>query len=153
MKVVLLSKESLKKAVKIADEVIRQGGVVVCPTDTVYGLLADAANKKAVVKVFLIKGRKQGKPFPIFVKNIAMAKTLAKVSSVQEKYMKKVWPGKVTLVLKSRGKLQKETGSEKYIGLRIPKYKLVREILKKTNLSLGELDLYLWYLETGKVLK
>ena len=84
MKVVVVSKENSKKAVQIALDVLKQGGVVVCPTDTVYGLLADATSKKAVLKVFLIKGRGKGKPFPIFVNNIAMAKRLAKVRPLQK---------------------------------------------------------------------
>lgn len=136
MKVVLLSKENSKKAAEIASNVIKKGGVVACSTDTVYGLLADATNKKAVSKVFAIKGREPRKPLPIFVKDIAMAKRLAKVRPLQERYMRKMWPGKVTLVLKSRGKLQKETGTKEYIGLRIPKHKLVQEILREIKIPL-----------------
>lgn len=113
-----------------------KGKVLVVPTDTVYGLLADATNKKAVQKVFLVKGREKGKPVPIFVKDIAMAKTFARVSSLQEKYIRKVWPGKVTVVLKSRGKLSKETGTNSSVGLRIPKHRFVQAILHKVRLPL-----------------
>jgi len=136
MKIVVLSRKSFKTAVTIAVDVLEKDGVLVCPTDTVYGLLADATNKKSVLKVFLIKGREQGKPLPIFVKDIAMAKTLARVSPLQEKHMRKVWPGKVTLVLKSKGKLPKETGTSEFIGLRIPKRKFIQKILEKTKIPL-----------------
>lgn len=136
MKVALLSKKSFKTAVTTALNILQKDGVLVCPTDTVYGLLVDATSKKSVLKVFLIKGRERGKPLPIFVKDIAMVKTLARVSPLQEKHMKKVWPGKVTLVLKSRGKLPKETGTSKFIGLRIPKHKFVQAILKEIKIPL-----------------
>ena len=136
MKVILLSKKSFKKEIKIALNILQNGGVIVCPTDTVYGLLANATNRKAVQKVFVIKKRKEKKPLPIFVKDIAMAKTLAKTSFLQEKYMKKVWPGKTTLVLKSKGVLPKETGTKEYIGMRIVKHKFIQAILKEINTPL-----------------
>ncbi|MCH7828841.1 threonylcarbamoyl-AMP synthase [Patescibacteria group bacterium] len=129
----LLSQQDFPRVVKKATAALLKGKVLVCPTDTVYGLLADATSRKAVQKVFLVKGREKGKPLPIFVKDIAMAKTLAKVSFLQEKYMRRVWPGKVTLVLKSRGKLPRETGTAERIGLRIPKYAFVQQLL--ANLS------------------
>ena len=128
-----LSQQDFPRVVQKAATALLKGKVLVCPTDTVYGLLADATSKKAVQKVFLVKGREKGKPLPIFVKDIAMAKTLAKVSPLKEKYMKKVWPGKVTLVLKSRGVLPRETGTAQRIGLRIPKHTFVQQLLKKVN--------------------
>ena len=115
---------------------LQKGKIVACPTDTVYGLVADATDERAVRKVFLIKGRKKMKPLPIFVSSIAMAKKLAKVGSVQEKFLHKVWPGKVTLVLESRGLLAKETGTHASIGLRIPKHKLVQLLLQKVKTPL-----------------
>jgi len=136
MKVALLSRKSFQTAVTIAVKVLERGGVLVCPTDTVYGLLADATNKKAVQKIFSIKGREKSKPLPIFVKDIAMARTLAKISLKQEKHMRKVWPGKVTLVLKSKGVLPKETGTKEDIGIRIPKHTFLQAILRKAKIPL-----------------
>tara|TARA_Y100000310_G_scaffold344704_1_gene458906 strand:+ start:6270 stop:6860 length:591 start_codon:yes stop_codon:yes gene_type:complete len=128
-----VSLQNKHEIAKNAAAFLKKGKVLVFPTDTVYGLVADATNRKAVQKIFQIKGRKQGKPLPIFVNSITMAKTLAKVSSLQEKYMRKVWPGKVTLVLESKGVLPKETGTAKSIGLRIPKHELLQAILKKAR--------------------
>ena len=130
MKIISVATEN---SVQEASKALLKGKVLVCPTDTVYGLLADATSKKAVGKVFKIKGRKEGKPLPIFVKDIAMAKTLAKVSFLQEKYMKKVWSGKVTLVLESKGMLPRETGTAERIGLRIPKHWFVQAVLKEVK--------------------
>ena len=74
MEIVKVSLENLKKVVKIVIKSIKKDEVLVCPTDTVYGLLADATNKKVVEKVFKIKKRSKGKPILIFVKDLKMAK-------------------------------------------------------------------------------
>ncbi len=112
---------------------IKKGKVLVCPTDTVYGLISDATNKAAVKKLFQIKKRKMNKPLPIFVKDIKMAKKLAHINKEQEKFLKKVWPGKVTVVLKRKNHYQLYRINQKTIGLRIPKHKLISWLLKKTN--------------------
>jgi len=79
---------------KIIDQTVeelKKGKVIVCPTDTVYGLIADATNKKAVEKIFKIKKRPKNKPLPIFVRDLKMAKKLAEIDKNQEKFLKKVW--------------------------------------------------------------
>lgn len=150
MQVWKLSLENIEEMAERAAGAVQKGKILACPTDTVYGLIADAANKKAVKKVLLIKGRKETKPLPIFVKDVAMAQHLARFQTSQKNFLKKVWPGKVTVVLKSRAILPKETGTSQTIGLRIPKHKLTQLILQKaktpltgtsTNLS-GEPPLY-----------
>lgn len=101
---------------------LKKGKVLVCPTDTVYGLLADATNKRAVQRVYQIKKRITGKPVPLFVKDIHMAKSLVHVSREQEHFLEKVWPGKVTVVLRAKTK-----GT---IGLRIPKHPFIATLHK-----------------------
>jgi len=105
--------------------------MVVFPTDTVYGLLADAQSKEAVKRGFQVKGREKGKPLPVFVKDIAMAKRFAHVSKEQEKFLKNVWPGKVTVILKSRKKLPKVLELHGRVALRIPNYELLSLLLEK----------------------
>ena len=113
---------------------IKQGEVMVCPADTVYGLLADATNKKAVKKLLKIKKRNTQKPIPIFVKDLKTAKKLALINKNQEKFLKKVWPGKVTVVLKRKGKLPGVLfRNKKTIGLRIPDYKIINQLLLIIN--------------------
>ena len=136
-----VSPKNLDEILKKAMKVIRQGGVIVCPTDTVYGLIADAKNKKAVKKIFKIKKRKEEKPIPIFVRDLKMAKSLVLINKFQEKLLKKVWPGKVTVLLKAK-KLTKKIfpksiiSSENKIGLRIPNYKFLNILLEKLNFPL-----------------
>lgn len=136
MKIVKVSSKNLSEAVKI----IQKGGIVIFPTDTVYGLIADAKNKTAVKKIFKIKERSFKKPLPVFIKDLKAAKGLAKINKNQEKILKKFWPGKITVILKARStKFPKGIISkDKKIGLRIPDYKSLRLLLRKINYPLAE---------------
>lgn len=118
---------------------IKKGEVIICPTDTIYGLIVDAQNKKAVKKVFKIKKRKKQKALPIFVKDVKMAERLALINEEQKFFLKKVWPGKTTVILKRRrscGLPEILFGGAETVGLRIPKYRLVNILTKETNLPL-----------------
>ena len=124
------SPEAVGKAV----ERLKRGEVVVCPTDTVYGLLADATNEEAVKKVFEIKERNRKKAIPVFVKDIAAAKKYAKMDGETEMILQEIWPGKITVALtrKKNSDLSKSVyANKKTVGLRIPNYKIVNDILEK----------------------
>jgi L-threonylcarbamoyladenylate synthase len=86
-------------AVRKAAAFIRGGGTAVFPTETVYGLGADALNAKAVARIFEIKKRPRFDPLIVHVASIRQAKTLARVSPKAEALMKRFWPGPLTLVL------------------------------------------------------
>lgn len=130
--VLKLKTKNLKEIVKTAVKAIQDGKVIICPTDTVYGLICDATNKKAVAKLFIIKKRAKKKPVPIFVKDIKMAKELAEIDKGKEKFLKKVWPGKTTVILRRKKAGIKLYGvDERTIGLRIPKYKLINQLLSE----------------------
>ena len=130
MEILRLNQKNLKEIVGQAAGLIKKGKVIVCPTDTVYGLVADASSKKAVGKVFRIKKRKKEKPVPVFVKDLKAAKRLAEISKEKEEFLKKVWPGKVTVVLE-RKQAKLYGVDKKTVALRIPKYKLVNELLEE----------------------
>jgi tRNA threonylcarbamoyl adenosine modification protein (Sua5/YciO/YrdC/YwlC family) len=124
-----------EKINKIVEE-LKKGKIIVFPTDTVYGLVADASNKKAVDKVFKIKQREKTKKLPIFIENFETARKIAKISKNQEKFLKKVWPGKTTVIFKKRPGLKIYGTEEKTIALRIPDYKLINVLLEKTKIPL-----------------
>ncbi len=114
-------------------EAIESGGVVAAPTDTVYGLLADATNEEAVENVIHIKGREEGKGMPIFIASIEEAEKIALVDEHQKNILQKVWPGKVTAILpiKKNTKIAQNTlSNNNTIALRIPYHPLILEILK-----------------------
>jgi L-threonylcarbamoyladenylate synthase len=120
-----------KDYLEIAIEAIQAGQVLVCPTDTVYGLICDATNEKAVEKIFAIKKRDKNKPLPIFVKDIEMAKELAEINAEQEEFLKKSWPGKVTVVLKLKPQnlnYRIYGVAEETIALRIPDYQVISHL-------------------------
>ena len=79
---------------------LKCGDVIVFPTETVYGLGADALNPAAVEKVFQLKGRNPDTPIPIIVADQAMLKDLVEeIPSIARKLMERFWPGPLTLVL------------------------------------------------------
>src|SRR3990167_5100092 len=86
MKVIRPSASAAAKATAL----LKKGGVVICQTDTVYGFLADATNKKAVDKIYKIKKRPKSKPLPVFVKDFKMARELAEIDGHQAKILKKL---------------------------------------------------------------
>lgn len=96
---------------------LRQGMVLACPTDTVYGLICLASNKKAVEKIYKIKKRPKSKLLPIFVKDIKMAKKIVKINPIQEKFLKKVWPGAVTVVIEKKKSALRVPGNKFLINL------------------------------------
>lgn len=133
-------KLEIENVILIAD-LLKKGKVVILPTDTVYGLVCDATDKKAVEKIFKIKKRQKVKPLPIFVKDMVMAKKIAEINKKQENFLRKNWPGKVTVVLKSKAQNQKSKIygiDEKTIALRIPKYKFINLLFEKINFPLSQ---------------
>jgi len=126
------------KIIKIVAKLIQDGKVIVCPTDTVYGLICDATNEKTIKRLFRIKKRSIKKPIPVFVKDIKMTKKFVYIDKKQEDFLKKVWPGKVTVTLKAKKKLPKGVvSSENKIGLRIPKYKLINQLFSTISRPLS----------------
>ncbi|RLC35447.1 MAG: threonylcarbamoyl-AMP synthase [Candidatus Nealsonbacteria bacterium] len=117
--------EIIKPNLGKAAMAIKEGKVLVCPTDTVYGLICDAGNKKALERLYKIKKRSRKKPIPIFVGSIRMAKKLARISGEQEEFLRKVWPGKMTVVLE-----RKKGGT---VGLRVPNYAFVLNLIGRVN--------------------
>ncbi|MFH1714163.1 MAG: L-threonylcarbamoyladenylate synthase [Candidatus Nealsonbacteria bacterium] len=129
-----LENEKIRKLIKS----LKEGKVVVCPTDTVYGLICKADDKKALRKIISIKKRSLLKPIPIFVGSLSMAKKLSFLNKKQEVFLKKVWPGATTAVLKAKKSIPFITTREKTIGLRMPDYNLILSLIKYLKYPLAE---------------
>jgi L-threonylcarbamoyladenylate synthase len=120
-----------KNVIEKTVEVLQQGGLVVFPSDTVYGLLVDAYNEKAVRKLIAFKNRPPGKPISVFVDWDFLC-DLVLVSEKQKELLKNILPGPFTVVLKSKGKACPLLESEKKtLGVRIPDYQPVNSLVKK----------------------
>lgn len=138
MKIIKINfKKPDKKIIEEAVEIIKKGGAVVIPTDTVYGLTANALNEKAVKRLFLIKKRPLNKPFSVFVKDFEMAKKLACIDSKTEKILRKFWPGQITFILKKKKIIPDFlTTDKKTIGLRIPDCLIIKDLFDFLNFPL-----------------
>lgn len=82
--------------------VLRRGGVVAFPTDTLYALGADAGADAAVARVYAVKGREGGRPLPLFVDGLETAERVALLNDAARRLAARFWPGALTLVLPRR---------------------------------------------------
>lgn len=113
-------------------EVLQKGGLVIMPTETVYGAFVDATNEKAVERLNKYKKRPFGKPYSVAVSDQEMAEKYVFLNKVAKNLYKNFLPGPLTIVSKSKGKVAKGVESEeKTLGIRIPNYPFVLEVIKK----------------------
>jgi L-threonylcarbamoyladenylate synthase len=126
-----------KKIIEETVKVIKKGGAVIVPTDTVYGLTVNVLNEKAVRRLFLIKKRPFNKPFSVFVKDFKMAEKLACIGGKKEKILRKFWPGQITFILKKKEIFPNFlTANKKTIGLRIPDCLIIKNLFNFLNFPL-----------------
>ena len=118
--------------VRRAAEILRAGGLVAFPTETVYGLGADASNAQAVARLYAVKGRPAD--HPVIVHFACAGDAFAWARDVPEEatiLTKKFWPGPLTVILKRSDKAQDFiTGGQDNVGLRVPSHPVARELLK-----------------------
>ncbi|MBI4802455.1 MAG: threonylcarbamoyl-AMP synthase [Elusimicrobia bacterium] len=121
-------------AVKKAAAFIRKGGTAVFPTETVYGLGADALNPEAAAKIFEIKKRPAFDPLIVHVASVKQAKMLAFVTPKAEALMKRFWPGPLTLVLpKKRIVPDIVTAGLDTVALRMPANPVALDLIKRAG--------------------
>lgn len=131
-----IRKENPENAlVKQAAIIIQEGGLVAFPTETVYGLGADALNAKAVEKIFEAKGRPANKGLIAHIADIKDVYKLAKeVPKEAELLMKKFWPGPLTIVLKKSKIVPDVTsGGMDTIAIRMPAHKVALALIKEAK--------------------
>ena len=92
----------MKKEIAKALAVLRRGGVIVFPTETAYGLGADATNARAVANIFIIKGRSGRKQIPLIVGSFAMAERFFRFTKEERALARTFWPGPLTILLRPR---------------------------------------------------
>ena len=116
-----------------AVSVLRAGGLVAFPTETVYGLGADAANAGAVGKIFAAKGRPSTHPVIVHLADAAqLAVWAVDIPEAARSLARKFWPGPLTLILKrARGVGDAVTGGQDTVGLRVPSHPVARQLLAR----------------------
>lgn len=120
---------------KQASEVIQNGGIVAFPTETVYGLGADAWNPTAILKVFEAKGRPSDNPLIVHVNSENDIHDFAMdIPDKAHLLIEEFWPGPLTLVLKKRPEvLDAVTAGLETVALRMPDHKIARELIQLTG--------------------
>ncbi len=118
-------------AIDMAAQIIKGGGLVAFPTETVYGIAADAFNAKAVQKLFKLKKRPLVDPLIVHVADFEQVEKVCKISKKAEKLMAKFWPGPLTLVLpKRRTVLDIVTAKNPKVAVRMPKNDIARNLIR-----------------------
>ena len=127
-----------ERGIKTAYDSIKKGGIVVFPTDTVYGIGCDPYNKVAINKIYKIKGRDKTKQLPVLAYSKKEIKDIADFDKNSEKFADKFWPGPLTLILKVKDKkIQESLGLEEKIAVRVPNHPCVLALLKECKLLVG----------------
>jgi len=126
-------------SVKEAAEILRQGGIVAIPTETVYGLAGNAFNETAVAKIFAVKERPFFDPLIAHIAEIEELETLAAEIPKNAKLLaEKYWPGPLTLVLPKKENVPNlTTGGLSTVAVRMPKNQISRDIIKLAGFPLA----------------
>lgn len=140
MKILKINPHDLRSSVDAINQavrIIKMGGTIIYPTDTVYGIGCDATNAEAIGRLFKIKKRPKTKAVPILARDMEMVKKLAWFDKKVENVLNKIWPGAVTVVLKKRNVLPDIVSAGKpTVGIRIPDFKLVHYLMELTAVPL-----------------
>jgi L-threonylcarbamoyladenylate synthase len=134
MKIVEPSTENVRRAA----EILRNGGLVIMPTETVYGVAADMTNKEAVRKVFEVKGRPADNPLIVHIATHDQIPALvSQWNEHADALARRFWPGPLTLVArKSDHVLPEVTGGLDTVALRMPSHPVARMLLQTTGVPL-----------------
>jgi len=133
------TQELFQKAVRRAAELLRGGEVVALPTETVYGLAANALDEKAVAKIFSIKGRPAHNPIIVHAASHAMAKGCVSVwPELADKLAKAFWPGPLTLVLPRAKQIPDlVTAGGATVGVRWPGHPFMQAVIRECGFPLA----------------
>jgi len=132
VEVLNLKKEAEEKVIRETIAVLKNGGLVIYPTETCYGIAADATNSGAVEKLLTYKGDRRGKPISVAVTNRAMASRYVIINATATNLYQKFLPGPLTVVSASLGKVVPALESVGHtLGIRIPNQPLVRKLIRR----------------------
>lgn len=115
-----------------AVDILKNGGVIIYPTDTVYGIGCDIFNKEALERIFLIKNDSSSKLFSFVCSGLKDIAKYAKVSDYAYRTMKHLLPGPYTFILPAAREVPKKLWSKrKTVGIRVPNHSITLEIVKQ----------------------
>jgi len=131
--------ELFDRAVAAAAAVLRRGGLVALPTETVYGLACNALNPDAVAEIFRVKGRPSNNPIIVHVSDVEMARQcVAEWPVVADRLASAFWPGPLTLVLRRSGIIPDiVTAGGRTIGIRQPAHPIIQAVIRACGFPLA----------------
>jgi L-threonylcarbamoyladenylate synthase len=134
-----ITDENKNEILHTAANVIQEGGLVVFPTETVYGLGADAFNEEAVKKIFSAKGRPSDNPIIVHISNPAQLQDLVKnVSAIEQKLIDSFWPGPLTIIFKKKDSISTiVSGGLSTVAVRMPSHPIARELILKAGVPIA----------------
>ena len=130
-----LNLEELKEPAKI----IKDGGIVIFPTETVYGIGTNGFNEESVRKIYELKKRDFNKPISLLVSNMEMVKTVAEnITNLERALMEQFWPGPFTIILKKK-KIVPDilTANGDTVGVRMPSGIIAKQLIEYAGVPIA----------------
>jgi len=138
-KLIVKSVKESKEQISRAAEIIKSGGLVAMPTETVYGLAANALNEQAVSKIFLAKGRPQDNPLIVHISDISMINNLVtNIPEIAQKCITKFWPGPFTAILPKSDIIPNSVcAGLETVAIRMPSNPVARALIEQSGVPLA----------------
>lgn len=135
-------KETIKEQeIKQAAEEIKKGNLVLFPTETVYGIGANALDEKAVKKIFEAKGRASDNPLIVHVSSLAMVEDIVeKIGDLEKKLIETFWPGPLTIIFKRKSRQiipNIVTANLDTVGIRMPSNQIATKLIEYANVPIA----------------
>ena len=118
--------EKINKAVSV----LKAGGVIIFPTDTVWGIGVSIASSSGIEKLYKIKKREKDKPTAVLISNLNMADSIGRINRKAKELINKYWPGGLTIIVKAKNSINNT------IGLRLPNHPLALALIEKLGTGL-----------------
>jgi L-threonylcarbamoyladenylate synthase len=136
--IILVTEDNLDEAVQKAARLLKNGELVGMPTETVYGLAANAFDKDAVKKIYKAKGRPADNPVIVHISDFVMLRDIAEVNEIALELAKEFWPGPLTLVLNKKPSISDEiTCSLPTVAVRMPSNHISHAVISATDVPIA----------------
>lgn len=130
----LNSPETIEMALEKSRQTLASGGVIVFPTDTIYGLGANAFDEEAISRIYKIKKRSINKPISVLVRDINMAKKVACIDSRAEEILGKIWPDSITVILRKKDSVPYSlTAGTENVAVRISGNPFIKSLFERID--------------------
>ncbi len=134
-----LNIDQYKKGIDQAAQILRDGGTVAFPTETVYGIGANALSQEAISQIFTAKGRPDDNPLIVHVPSVeAVAPLVADINQTTKRLMEAFWPGPLTLIMKKSDRIPASvTAGLETVGVRVPSHPVAMDLLEAAGIPVA----------------